>query len=295
MIDLVAKAKRYARSSATVLVTGESGTGKERLSRLIHAESPRADKNFVAVNCAALPELLVESELFGHERGAFTGAFHQRVGHFQFAHRGTILLDEVTEIPLSVQAKLLRAIEEQEVQRLGSNQPEKIDVRIVATSNRHIPTEIADGAFRLDLYYRLNVLRIEIPPLRKRPEDIPLLAHYFLKQFQHESGQPIKGFTRDAMDRLVSYSWPGNVRQLRNMIQAACIECGADLIDGIDLSFFDDAGFEQDAAPLQLEDAEKQMILTCLDKHRGNKTAAAAELGVTARTLRNKLRVYKAA
>jgi DNA-binding NtrC family response regulator len=277
------------------LISGESGTGKELLCRHIHRESTRAKRNFVAVNCAALPELLVESELFGHERGAFTGAFQHRVGHFQFAHRGTLMLDEITEVPVSVQAKLLRAVEEQEVLKIGSSQPEKVDVRILATSNRDLSKEVQDGHFRLDLYHRLNVLSLRLPPLRERQEDIIFLAEFFLKRFCGEAARPIQGFTNDALAVLTGYSWPGNIRELKNVIQCACIECDSGVIDCESLPPLDLQTPVSGEAPLKLDEAERKLILSSLEKHRGNKTAAAAELGVTSRTLANKLKLYRAA
>ncbi|HMO14449.1 MAG TPA: sigma 54-interacting transcriptional regulator [Pirellulaceae bacterium] len=298
MQALVNQARRFAQSSACVLITGESGTGKELLSRLIHNESQRAENNYIAVNCAALPELLIESELFGHERGAFTGAFQERIGHFQHAHRGTILLDEISEIPLSIQAKLLRVIEEQEVIRIGASQPIKIDVRIVATSNRNLAKAVASETFRLDLFHRLSVLRLMIPPLRERVDDIPPLAEHFLQKFRHEAQQNIKGFTNEAIKELCSYDWPGNVRELRNVIHCACVVCDGSLID---TSCFPHLHEQRLTRELQsnystdLNEIEKQAILATLEKYRGNKTAAAAELGVTPRTLSNKLKIYKAA
>jgi DNA-binding NtrC family response regulator len=295
MIALMEKAQRYARSSAPILIAGESGTGKELLCRYIHRESPRAKRNFVAVNCAALPELLVESELFGHERGAFTGAFQHRVGHFQFAHRGTLVLDEITEVPTAVQAKLLRAIEEQEVLKIGSSQPEKVDVRILATSNRDLSNEVKNGNFRLDLFHRLHVLSLRLPPLRERVEDIPFLAHHFLKQFRAEAARPIRGFSKKAAAVLEAYSWPGNIRELKNVIQSACIECDSETIDCDSLPPLDLNHYGSTDSPMKLEEVERQLILASLDRHRGNKTAAAAELGVTARTLANKLKLYRAA
>lgn len=300
MNDLITRARRFARSSAAVLITGESGTGKELFSQLLHHESPRAANNFVAVNCAAIPEMLVESELFGHERGAFTGAFQQRLGHFQTAHGGTLLLDEISEIPIAIQAKLLRVIEEQAVQKVGSSQPEKVDVRIIATSNRNLKIETATGNFRLDLFHRINVLRLNIPPLRERVEDIPTLTEYFLRQFRHEAIQPITGFTTAAMERLKHHHWPGNIRELRNVIHGACVECQATEIDVDCLPLLEaDDATETESEPRLLNqplaDVEREVILASLEKHGGNKTAAANELGVTARTLSNKLKIYRAA
>ncbi len=295
MNELITKASRFARSSAAVLITGESGTGKELLSRLIHSESARSQFHYVTVNCAALPEMLVESEFFGHERGAFTGAFQQRIGHFQHAHRGTILLDEISEIPISIQAKLLRVIEEQEVLRVGGIRPEKIDVRIVATSNRNLQQDVNDGSFRLDLYHRLSVLRLEIPPLRQRIEDIPLLSEHFLELYRDEASSLIRGISPAAMKLLCEHTWPGNIRELRNVIHCASIECQADYITPECLSGLKRFPESTPDRRQPLFEVEKESILASLKKHHGVKTAAAAELGVTARTLTNKLKRYKAA
>ena len=300
MRDLIAQAKLFAKSTATVMITGESGTGKELFSRLIHDQSRRSSERFLAVNCAAMPEMLVESEFFGHERGAFTGAVQRRIGHFQEANQGTILLDEISEIPASIQAKLLRVIEEQEVQRVGGNQCEKIDVRIVATSNRELKKATASGSFRLDLYHRLNVLRLEIPPLRQRTEDIPALVDHFINLFRgaanpDDSSRDVQGIEANALDQLCQHSWPGNIRELRNIIHYACVVCQSNLITTGDLP-----GLVENTAPdleqmegRMLADVEKQMIFASLGKFGGSKTLAAAELGVTPRTISNKLRLYQ--
>jgi DNA-binding NtrC family response regulator len=293
MNELIQQAGKFARSGASVLITGESGTGKELLSRLIHEQSNRRNQRYVAVNCAAMPEMLAESEFFGHERGAFTGAFQQRIGHFQQAHNGTILLDEISEIPASIQAKLLRVIEEQEVQRIGSNHCEKIDVRIIATSNRNLKKETAAGSFRLDLYHRLNVLRLEIPPLRQRLDDIQPLVEHFIELFRFENERQPKSITSAAMQKLRQYSWPGNIRELRNVIHRACVICNSQQIT-VDclLQMNEDVS----TAPVEgrmLADVEQQMILASLKKFGGNKTLAATELGVTPRTITNKLKLYR--
>lgn len=293
MNDLIQQAGKFARSGASVLITGESGTGKELFSRLIHEQSNRRNQRYVAVNCAAMPEMLAESEFFGHERGAFTGAFQQRLGHFQQAHNGTILLDEISEIPASIQAKLLRVIEEQEVQRIGSNQCEKIDVRIIATSNRNLKKETGTGSFRLDLYHRLNVLRLEIPPLRERLDDILPLVEHFIGIFRFENEYQPNSISEAALQKLRRYSWPGNIRELRNVIHRACVICSGQQI-GVDCLLQMD---EEVATPpiegRMLADVEQQMILASLKKFDGNKTLAATELGVTARTITNKLKLYR--
>ena len=300
MRDLIAQAELFAKSSATVMITGESGTGKELFSRLIHDQSRRSKERFVAVNCAAMPEMLVESEFFGHERGAFTGAVQRRIGHFQEADQGTILLDEISEIPASIQAKLLRVIEEQEVQRVGGNQCEKIDVRIVATSNRELQKATASGSFRLDLYHRLNVLRLEIPPLRERTQDIPALVEHFIKLFRgaahpEDSSREVTSIKGNALDKLCQHSWPGNIRELRNIIHYACVVCQSNEINVHDLPDLID-NQPPDLEKMEgrmLADVERQMIFASLKKFGGSKTLAAAELGVTSRTISNKLRVYQ--
>ena len=290
-------AKTYARSSAAVVVVGESGTGKELFSRLIHTQSNRQQQQFVAVNCAALAESLIESELFGHEKGAFTGADSARIGHFERASGGTLLLDEVTEIPLAMQAKLLRVLEEQEVLPVGARRSRPIDVRIIATSNRDLKEEVESSRFRIDLYHRLNVLELDLPPLRKRVADVPLLAMHFVQKFQAESMHGPLSVTSDAMKLLCNFHWPGNVRQLRNVIHRACVVCSSNVID-VDALPTWLAEQKADAESksffgMTLADTERCMILTALEKFKGNKRLAANELGVTARTLTNKLRIYR--
>lgn len=292
-------ATRYARSSASVLITGESGTGKELFSRFIHQNSQRAAAPFVAVNCAAIPESLIESELFGHERGAFTGAGEQRVGYFERANQGTLLLDEISEIPIHIQAKLLRVIEEQEVQPIGANHPRAIDVRLVATTNRDLQQDIKEGRFREDLYHRLNVVELSIPPLRERVTDIPLLVMHFVSLYQNESLSGSISVSKDAMQQLCEYHWPGNVRELRNIIHRACIVADDDVITANSLpQNFDEKPSAESLEcntleGLPLADVERKLILACLDKFKGNKRLAAEELGVTARTLSNKLKLYQ--
>lgn len=293
MTQLVAKAERFANSSAAVLITGESGTGKELISRLIHLHSQRCHNPFVAVNCAALPENLIESELFGHERGAFTGAFQKQIGFFHQAHQGTLLLDEVSEMAVPLQAKLLRVLEEHQVYKVGSRIAEDIDVRIIATSNKNLIQAINDKEFRGDLYHRLSVLKLEIPPLRERGEDIALLAEHFLNQFKHESKPPIQTIDAQAKRKLIAYDWPGNVRQLRNVIHAACVQADSETIRAKDLDISEPFFSNTQRPVLKLFDIEKETILSTLDKHGGNRQAAALELGVSSRTITNKLRIYK--
>ncbi len=290
---------RVAKSSASVLLTGESGTGKELFAQLIHHSSRRSRKPFVRVNCAALPETLIESELFGHERGSFTDAVQSRIGRFELAHGGTLLLDEVTEIPLATQAKLLRVLEEYEFERVGSNESIQSDVRVIATSNRDLLHEVDNGNFRLDLYHRLNVVQIEIPSLRERLIDVPLLAMHFVNRFQAENEIRIQGFTAAAMQFLSQHDWPGNVRELRNLVHRACILTTRPLID-IDCldalkrhsTPIKPASMPEQWLQTKLADIEKQIIVAALQKY-GNKRVVAEKLGVSTRTLTNKLRIYR--
>ena len=297
MDEIVSQAIRFAASSAPILLTGESGTGKEVVSRLIHQHSHRKQLPFVAINCAAIPEALVESELFGHRRGAFTGAFSDHLGHFQRADQGTLLLDEISEIPLTIQAKLLRVLEEQEVQRIGSAQREKIDVRIIATSNRDLKEAIHAGKFRLDLYHRLSVLEIAIPPLRERQMDIECLANRFCEIYRYENETPVQGFSRDAVARLRKHDWPGNVRELRNVVRRACILSDSKLIPGRLIPDRESIRYtnnsDRDLFGIQLKEVERILILSGLEKYDGDKQRVADELGITKRTLNNKLRYYR--
>ena len=297
MTEFFRLAELYAKSSACVLITGESGTGKELFSRLIHDKSSRSEENFVAVNCAAIPEQLVESELFGHEKGAFTGALNRRVGYFQRAHGGTLLLDEISEIPIEMQAKLLRVIEEQELHPVGSEQAQPIDVRIIATANRDLPEEVAEGRFRHDLYHRLNVVELKIPPLRERVADIPLLVMHFVNIYKSESVQGIHKVCKQAIKRLCEYFWPGNVRELRNVVHRACILAvdGEINVGCLPAKITNPAPENDDCSifdGMQLAEVERKLIIACLKKYNGSKKLAAAELGVTARTLSNKMKLY---
>lgn len=297
MQQVLQVARRYADSGATILVTGESGTGKEVLSRFIHRVSARASAPHVRVNCAALSETLIESELFGHEKGAFTGADRERAGRFESAGAGTLLLDEITEIPLRTQAKLLRVLEEEEFQRVGSNVTRKVHARIIATSNRNLEEYVDAGGFRSDLYYRLNVLQIHLPPLRERREDILPLVHFFIRQFGAENRQSITHVCDTALRRLEHATWPGNIRQLRNVIHRACILAkggrieDSDLLDVPECETLDDKAI--DFAEMRLDEIERHAILSNLRRFHGNKTATARHLGVTSRTLANKMKRYR--
>lgn len=289
-------AERFAASSAPILITGESGTGKEVISRRIHQCSSRSNRPYIRVNCAALSESLFESELFGHEAGSFTGATSRRVGRFELASGGTLLLDEISEIPTRLQAKLLRVLEEGEFERVGASQSQFTDVRVLATSNRKLETEVQEGRFRADLYYRLSVLEIPIRPLRERRDDILPLVRFFLDRFANESPHPNLELTAAASQQLLNFDWPGNVRQLRNVSHQLCILSPSPAIRSEDLPLsLETPASERGSSSLYdlpLREVERLVIETCLDRFQGNKTAAARHLGVTARTLHNKLRQY---
>lgn len=284
-----------APSDATVLISGESGTGKELIARAVHANSLRKERPLVSINCAALSESLLESELFGHEKGAFTGADKRREGRFMEADQGTLFLDEIGEVSPLMQAKLLRAIQEREIQRVGSNQTLSVDVRLIAATNRDLLADVEAGRFRQDLYYRLNVVTVDSPPLRARREDIPLLAMHFLAKFAERNRKPVKGFTPLAMDMLLKYSWPGNVRELENSVERGVILLSGDFISEkeLPLSISQCVDVQPDRqcgqAIQPLEQVEKQAILAALEQTAGNKTEAAKQLGITRKTLLAKL------
>lgn len=290
MKKIISLAGNIAGSEITVLITGESGTGKELLARYIHRVSRRREGPFVAVNCAAIPDNLLESELFGYEKGAFTGAVDKKAGKFELANGGTILLDEIGEMPLTLQAKLLRVLQEREVDRIGGKKPIPIDVRIIATTNRDLKRECCEGRFREDLYYRLNVFPIRIPPLRERKKDISALAWYFIKKCSTLSGKNITGLSEEALEALMNRPWRGNVRELENVIQRATLISSGNLIKPEDL-MFDDIITPQNTG--RIKEMEKDLILRTLEEVEGNKTRAAKILGVSVRTIRNKLNEYK--
>ncbi len=297
MKKLLKFAENVAYSKSTVLIMGETGTGKELFARYIHQCSPRADKPFMAVNCAALPEGLLESELFGHEKGSFTGATENKEGKFELAHQSSLLLDEVTEMSLPLQAKLLRVLQEHEVDKVGGKAPIPVDVRVIATTNRDIRRRIEDQEFREDLYYRLNVVPLILIPLRERKDDIPLLAEYFMNQFcQENSRSPVK-IDPATGTLLKKYRWPGNIRELANIIERSCLMCQGDTLLPANL-FFDDeplSSGKKGAAPKlsgTIYDMEKELIQQTLEEFSGNKTKAADSLGISIRTLRNKLNEY---
>jgi two-component system response regulator AtoC len=314
MQELLRTGERIAGSKGTVLVTGESGTGKERVAHFLHQKSPRHAGPFIRVNCAALPEQLLESELFGHERGAFTGAHKRKEGRFELADGGTILLDEIGEISPAVQAKLLRVLEEEEFERVGGTTTLKVDVRVIATTNRELPEEVAQGRFREDLYYRLHVLPLTIAPLRERPEDILPLAKLFVEQHAKENGIPAPAFSPEAEKRLLEWHWPGNVRELENAIHRAVVLVDGGTIEPDHLNFQvmpkantrpkftlitekgQYIGAISATSPLAnrtLADIEREAILCTLEATRGNKTEAARRLQVTARTLSNKMKLWR--
>ncbi len=292
--------RQAAASHATVLISGETGTGKELVARALHELSPRAEGPFVPVNCAAIPESLLEAELFGFERGAFTGAVARKEGRFERANRGTLVLDEVGEIPPAVQVKLLRVIQEGEIERLGGTGPIRVDVRVLAATNRDLKREVAEGRFREDLYYRLNVVTIVLPALRERPEDIPLLADHFLRQFCQKNGKQLVGFTREAMAALEGYRWPGNVRELENAVERAVVLGRGPTVGLEDLPGVKDGptGGAADGGagrtltvPLgtPLEEIERRVIRETLRQTRGDKTLAAQLLGIATRTIYRKI------
>jgi len=294
MASAINLAARAAPSRATVLIRGESGTGKELLARAIHMASPRASRPLVAVNVAALPETLLESELFGHERGAFTGADRERRGRFELAHEGTLFLDEIGDLPRSTQVKLLRALQEQAFERLGSTRTIRVDVRVIAATHRHLESMVKGGEFREDLFFRLNVVAIELPPLRQRREDIPLLVDQFLRRFAAEGRA--RGVSREAMDLLLKHDYPGNVRELENLVQRAIVLSRGDVVTTADLPLhLGPLGSEIDQPRTlteKLEALEKALILEALDRAGGVQTKAAAQLGISERHLRYRLKKH---
>lgn len=311
-------AEQIAPSDASVLITGESGTGKEVIARYIHNKSQRASKPFIAVNCAAIPGNLMESELFGHEKGAFTGALSRRIGKFEEANNGTLLLDEISEMDIGLQSKLLRAIQEREIDRVGGGKPIKVNIRILATSNRDLMAEVKKGTFREDLYFRLNVINIAIPALRERLDDIGPLAEYFIEKYSKANGMPARKLDQAALAKLRAYTWPGNVRELENIMHRAVLMAQGNFIDAgaimlpVTVSAALPASLPMTPQPASttpsaasvsdakrnemvgrtVEDVERELIVDTLDHCLGNRTQAAQILGISIRTLRNKLKLY---
>jgi DNA-binding NtrC family response regulator len=289
--------RTIADTKATVMITGESGTGKELIAKAIHYNSSRREGPFIRINCAALPEGLVESELFGHEKGSFTGAIRQSRGRFELADGGTLLLDEISEINLHLQGKLLRVLQEREFERVGSGIPIQVDVRIIATSNRNLKQWIQDGKFREDLFYRLNVVPIHIPPLRERKEDIPALAQHFLEKYNLENNRQIAGISPKVNELSLNYSWPGNVRELENYIERAVVTAKGSILTPRDfpreLTF---GRIRKRTREIEVgstvHEAERELILKTLEAEEGNRTKTARILGISTRTLRNKLHEY---
>jgi len=300
MVKLLETVAQVAPSEATVSITGESGTGKEMIAGAIHFNSPRKDGPFVKINCAAITETLLESELFGHEKGAFTGAYKQKEGRFRQAHGGSLFLDEISEMSLAMQVKLLRVLQEREITRVGGEEVIKVDVRIITATNRDLLQEIHGGRFREDLYYRLNVVALNMPPLRERREDIPLLAQHFLEMFSEKNRKKIKGFSPQGMDRLLKYEWPGNVRELMNAVERGVVLARSEYLGEEDLSLIlghtsspgEISSKDGIRADMPLEEVERTTILKTLDLTRGNKSEAARRLGITRRTLHKKLKLY---
>jgi two-component system, response regulator FlrC len=296
--DIMSLCRRIAPSRATVLIQGESGTGKELLARYIHARSGRTGA-FVAVNCASLPETLLESELFGHEKGAFTGAIGRKIGKFELAHNGTLLLDEISEMNTFLQAKILRVLQEGEVDRIGGTRPVPVDIRVIATTNRNLEASIAKGEFREDLYYRLNVIEVHVPPLRERGGDVEYLAGYFQKKFAADYNRPVHSISEAARTWLSAQEWRGNVRELKNRVERAVLTSSRNELGVADFTGRDEESpraktpEEISWSSLCLREMEEKMIFRALEKTNGNRTHAAKMLGISIRTLRNKLNEYR--
>jgi transcriptional regulator with PAS, ATPase and Fis domain len=308
MNEIMNLARTVAQSKATVLIQGESGTGKELMATLIHQSSNRVNKPFVAINCAAIPENLLESELFGYERGAFTGAIAPKAGKFELANGGTILLDEISEMDIRLQAKLLRVIQEGEVDRIGGRRPTPVDVRIVATTNRNLADCVREGSFREDLFYRLNVVNLTLPSLRERTGDVKVLAEKFIRFYAEKNGKGLSGISQEALAVLDMHTWPGNVRELENVLERAVITAQGMLIQSKDIvierrprsetvDFTASMAKDADKNPWSpgetLNDIERMVILQALGYHQGNRTHTAKALGISIRTLRNKLAEYR--
>jgi transcriptional regulator with PAS, ATPase and Fis domain len=285
--------RKAAPMDSTVLITGETGVGKEVAARAVHRLSRRSEKPFVTVDCGTLVETLFESELFGHVKGAFSGAVENTIGKIELADGGTLFLDEIANITINLQARLLRAVQEREVSRVGSTSKKKVDVRIIAATNRDLQQEVREGRFREDLYYRLNVIHIPIPPLRDRTDDIPALTAYYLKKLSVDKGKRVSGISDEAMSFLKNHPWPGNVRELINALEFAVVTCEGDQIGLMDLPYgFEDIGQAGEASGGSLVRLEQNEILKALERFGGNKTRAAEHLGINRKTLREKMQKY---
>jgi DNA-binding NtrC family response regulator len=303
MERLFEQMRLVAPTRSTVLIVGESGTGKELVARAIHGASPRVEERFLAINCGAIPSDILESELFGHERGAFTGAVARKIGKFELAHKGTLFLDEISELYPELQVKLLRVLEDRMIMRVGGSDLIEVDFRLITATNKDLEKEVAEGRFREDLYYRLKVVTLRVPPLRERKEDIPLLAEHFLRQFCEEHGKPVKRLTPAALDLLAKNSWPGNVREFRNFLESTVIFHAGEEIDGRDLPADFRAGVEvpRSGGPIQnlsgsprgMSEIERQAILETLQLTGGRRAEAAKVLGIGLRTLQRKLKEYR--
>jgi DNA-binding NtrC family response regulator len=312
MKAVIALAEQVAQSNASILITGESGVGKEVVARYVHTRSARAKEPFISVNCAAIPEHLLESELFGHEKGAFTGAIARRVGKFEEANGGTLLLDEISEMDVRLQAKLLRAIQERVIDRVGGGKPISVDIRIIATSNRDLAEDVREGRFREDLLYRLNVVNLKVPPLRERKEDIPALSAYFIRKYSNANGVPARPLAADAQILVLRHPWRGNVRELENTMYRAVLLAQGSEIDAASIRLPDGSRVDETRAMTgvpalaaaaadqatrdfigrTVADVERDLILDTLGHCFGNRTHAANILGISIRTLRNKLKQY---
>ena len=298
--DLYKTIKKVADSTANILISGESGTGKELVARAVHYNSDRRDKPFIKLNCASLPANLIESELFGHEKGSFTGAVSKRTGRFELANGGTIFLDEISEIAPQLQSKLLRVLQERELERVGSAKTIKIDVRVLASTNRDLKKEIAKGDFREDLFYRLNVIPIHLPPLRERKNDIKILSEHFLKRFVTSNKKNEKSFSEDALKDLEKYNWPGNIRELENIIERAVVMDRDSIVDAKDFGLYPKGNTSNHTSDLgkysvgkKMSEIEKEYILDSLRECNDNRTKTAQILDISIRTLRNKLKEYR--
>ena len=293
---LIERARQVARTDADILLEAESGTGKELLARLLHRSSPRIQRPFVAVNCAGFPDTLLESELFGHVRGAFTGALASKAGKFELAHTGTLLLDEIGEMPLSLQPKLLRVLQEREIDRLGDTHPMPVDVRVIATTNRPLGALVAEGKFRADLFFRLNVIPLSLPPLRERRDDIPELVNHFLRKYAQPPNSNIVRFSPELLEKLQTYEWPGNVRELENLVRRALVLAPGPVVG---LELFPEGDYQRGGASpdgveagLTMRELERSLLERTLEATGGNRTRAAGMLGVSLRTVRNKIREF---